>query len=238
MFIFLLLIKARKTDRSYVICRLTVQSSAPAVEVIDFTKTENKPPPAADEGEGLRRSGRTRTKSPSKYNGFITNTSATALNNGLVNHLHSDVKKEEDDSDTKCGLVNGLFKPMTRTAKIQQEQHKYNQSHDLKREPAFEQQSTSSDLINSKAIKTKVETLDITTKLPDSSRDTQMTDFFPIRRSERKPKATLMYERQMDIEKKILSGSEEGLTVSIIVTLTCIFNYFVRRISDLMVTTH
>ena len=48
----------------------------------------------------------------------------------------------------------------------------------------------------------------------DGLKSTQMTDFFPIRRSERKPKATLLYERQMDIERKILEGSEDGLKVS------------------------
>ncbi|XP_063610361.1 N-lysine methyltransferase KMT5A-A-like [Penaeus indicus] len=44
-------------------------------------------------------------------------------------------------------------------------------------------------------------------------RSTQMTEYFPIRRSERKPKTTLLQERQKAIEERIISGSEEGLTV-------------------------
>ncbi|CAL4109873.1 unnamed protein product, partial [Meganyctiphanes norvegica] len=45
-------------------------------------------------------------------------------------------------------------------------------------------------------------------------RATQMTEFFPIRRSDRKPKTKLLEERQKDIEEKILSGSEEGLCIA------------------------
>ncbi|KAG0721429.1 N-lysine methyltransferase KMT5A [Chionoecetes opilio] len=44
-------------------------------------------------------------------------------------------------------------------------------------------------------------------------RNTQMTTFFPIRRSERKPKTTLLQERQKEIEERICSGKEEDLTV-------------------------
>ena len=51
-------------------------------------------------------------------------------------------------------------------------------------------------------------------KTDNTGRTGQLTDYFPIRRSERKPKATLLHERQMDIERKILQGSEDGLRVS------------------------
>ncbi|XP_071520101.1 uncharacterized protein Set8 isoform X2 [Panulirus ornatus] len=44
-------------------------------------------------------------------------------------------------------------------------------------------------------------------------RSTQITEFYPIRRSERKPKTTLLQERQKEIEEKIKNGKEEGLTV-------------------------
>lgn len=44
-------------------------------------------------------------------------------------------------------------------------------------------------------------------------RNTQMTQFFPIRRSERKPKTTLLQERQKEIEERIKSGTEDGLMV-------------------------
>ncbi|XP_069194846.1 N-lysine methyltransferase KMT5A isoform X2 [Procambarus clarkii] len=44
-------------------------------------------------------------------------------------------------------------------------------------------------------------------------RNTQMTQFFPIRRSERKPKTTLIQERQKEIEERIKSNKEEGLMV-------------------------
>ncbi|KAK8404677.1 hypothetical protein O3P69_007728 [Scylla paramamosain] len=46
-----------------------------------------------------------------------------------------------------------------------------------------------------------------------TQRNTQMSEFFPIRRSERKPKTTLLQERQKEIEERICSGKEEGLTV-------------------------
>lgn len=49
-------------------------------------------------------------------------------------------------------------------------------------------------------------------------RSTQMTEYFPIRRSERKPKTTLLQERQKAIEERIISGSEEGLTVRLLVS--------------------
>ncbi|XP_063889960.1 histone-lysine N-methyltransferase Set8-like isoform X2 [Scylla paramamosain] len=45
-----------------------------------------------------------------------------------------------------------------------------------------------------------------------TQRNTQMSEFFPIRRSERKPKTTLLQERQKEIEERICSGKEEGLT--------------------------
>ncbi|KAK4306269.1 hypothetical protein Pmani_021891 [Petrolisthes manimaculis] len=44
-------------------------------------------------------------------------------------------------------------------------------------------------------------------------RSGQITKFFPIRRSERKPKTTLIQERQKEIEERIKTGKEEGLTV-------------------------
>lgn len=45
-------------------------------------------------------------------------------------------------------------------------------------------------------------------------RTTQMTEFFPIRRSDRKPKTKLLEERQKEIEEKILSGREEGICIA------------------------
>ena len=46
-----------------------------------------------------------------------------------------------------------------------------------------------------------------------TQRNTQMTEFFQIRRSERKPKTTLLQERQKEIEERICSCKEEGLMV-------------------------
>ncbi|MPC78369.1 N-lysine methyltransferase KMT5A [Portunus trituberculatus] len=51
-----------------------------------------------------------------------------------------------------------------------------------------------------------------------TQRNTQMSEFFPIRRSERKPKTTLLQERQKEIEERICSGKEEGLMVCTLMT--------------------
>ena len=44
-----------------------------------------------------------------------------------------------------------------------------------------------------------------------------MTDYFPVRRSERKTKKTVLEERQRDLEYAILAEKEDGLEV---------FNFF------------
>ena len=51
--------------------------------------------------------------------------------------------------------------------------------------------------------------------LKPAMRNTQVTEFFPIRRSHRKPKTTIIQEKQKMIEERILSGKEEGLVVGI-----------------------
>ncbi|KAK7083987.1 Histone-lysine N-methyltransferase [Halocaridina rubra] len=44
-------------------------------------------------------------------------------------------------------------------------------------------------------------------------KETQITEFFPIRRSRRKPKTELQLEQQKEIEERILNNCEEGLKV-------------------------
>ncbi|XP_071448595.1 histone-lysine N-methyltransferase Set8 isoform X2 [Hetaerina americana] len=46
-----------------------------------------------------------------------------------------------------------------------------------------------------------------------SSVNHKLTEYFPVRRSERKPKRTLLEEQQRDLEEAVLSGKEEGLEV-------------------------
>ena len=43
----------------------------------------------------------------------------------------------------------------------------------------------------------------------------KLTEYFPVRRSVRKCKTTVLEEKQRDLENKILSGSEDGLEVRI-----------------------
>ncbi|XP_018014867.1 uncharacterized protein LOC108671795 [Hyalella azteca] len=127
-----------------------------------------------------------------------------------VNSAHLGAKNWSPGS----GSLNGFVRPVTRNAKMMQLQH----SNDLKLNANKSTGNIIPDLINNKLDKTKgpaIDTINLTNGEDTSAKNknAQMTDFFPIRRSERKPKATLMLERQMAIEKKILSGSEEGLRV-------------------------
>ena len=43
--------------------------------------------------------------------------------------------------------------------------------------------------------------------------ETKLTDFFPVRRSVRKTKKEVIEEQNLDIQKAIIDGREEGLAV-------------------------
>ncbi|XP_064082498.1 uncharacterized protein LOC135198645 isoform X2 [Macrobrachium nipponense] len=64
-----------------------------------------------------------------------------------------------------------------------------------------------------KAVKTETSTVVTNGEAKPVLRDTQMTEFFQIRRSRRKPKTTLLQERQKEIEERILNSCEDGLKV-------------------------
>ncbi|KAG8237957.1 hypothetical protein J437_LFUL016302 [Ladona fulva] len=65
------------------------------------------------------------------------------------------------------------------------------------------------------------------------SENHKLTEYFPVRRSERKPKRTILEERQRDMEEAILSGREEGLEV------VCInVQHFVGKGRGIVATRH
>lgn len=64
-----------------------------------------------------------------------------------------------------------------------------------------------------KAVKTDTNTVVTNGEAKPVLRGTQMTEFFQIRRSRRKPKTTLLQERQKEIEERILNSCEDGLKV-------------------------
>ena len=49
--------------------------------------------------------------------------------------------------------------------------------------------------------------------VPKASGNHKLTEYFPVRRSVRKTKRTVLEERQRDLEEAILSQREEGLEV-------------------------
>lgn len=50
-------------------------------------------------------------------------------------------------------------------------------------------------------------------KVVPADNNHKVTDYFQVRRSVRKCKTTVLEEKQRDLEKKILTGSEDGLEV-------------------------
>ncbi|XP_046385919.1 N-lysine methyltransferase KMT5A-A isoform X2 [Ischnura elegans] len=52
-----------------------------------------------------------------------------------------------------------------------------------------------------------------TTLPPPTAVNHKLTEYFPVRRSERKPKRTILEEQQRDLEEAVLSGKEEGIEV-------------------------
>ncbi|KAB7494773.1 Histone-lysine N-methyltransferase pr-set7 [Armadillidium nasatum] len=75
--------------------------------------------------------------------------------------------------------------------------------------------SNSSESVTSTSEKSAIPVLNGALKISQKPvlKNTQITQFFPIRRSHRKPKAALLQEKQKEVEEKILSGKEEGLEV-------------------------
>ena len=61
------------------------------------------------------------------------------------------------------------------------------------------------------------------------SRNAPITQYFPIRRSERKPKTTLIQEKKKEMESKILGEVEEGLRV-------CFFIYLILYLLEFCIT--
>lgn len=164
---------------------------------------------------------RSRTRSPFKANGFLTNTPLLEQQSGnkgtrtakLQQHAHQ---------DTTVNALDGHAFPSKQTAA----------SSNRSGRPARALRMASENVrVNSVELKTggkATRAASVNEPAPVSGRNMQMTDYFPIRRSERKPKATLLYERQMDIEKKILEGSEEGLRVRHFGNkISCLVKFFV-----------
>ncbi|CAL4064656.1 unnamed protein product, partial [Meganyctiphanes norvegica] len=60
---------------------------------------------------------------------------------------------------------------------------------------------------------TKIKSSSLKSKSVISSTDSQITDFFPIRRSDRKSKSSLLQEKQNDLEQCIRSKKAEGLKI-------------------------
>ena len=141
---------------------------------------------------------RLRTRSPTKAD----TSSAAAATNGVVipNNSYS----------TRSNKI--ITEPCTVKAITTQTSREYRDASAVN--------DTTSRSFRTRTTLTQVKTNDSCNNIGDNSnkaaapRDGQLTEYFPIRRSERKPKAKLMLERQMDIERKILQGSEEGLRVS------------------------
>lgn len=52
-----------------------------------------------------------------------------------------------------------------------------------------------------------------TNSINDKSTNHKVTDYFPVRRSIRKPKKKVLEEKQRDMENKVLEQVEEGLEV-------------------------